>query len=471
MALVATVLGGCLFKIGPDYVRPEAATAPQWIDYEDPRILSEEVDLSRWWSVFKDPALDALIDQAVKQNLTLKVAVERIHAAQARLRFAAGNLYPQQQEAFGGFSAERASQEAANFSPTVDPTTTDWQAGLAASWELDFWGVLRRAIESADAELQASVADYDDALVLLLSEVARSLVLHRTFEERLVHVRRNLEVQQRSYDLTQDKFKAGAVTERDVQQARQVLEETRARIPPLKAGLRQASNALCVLLGSPPGDLSEVLGAADTIPIVPASVAIGIPAELLRRRPDVRRSERLAAAQSARIGIAEGEYYPQFSISGTIGYRADDFADLFRGSSALFGAVGPSFRWNILQYGRIRALVDGEEAEFRARAGEFQETVLRAGQEADDAATLFLAAQDEASALAESVAASRRTVEITLDQYTAGAIDFTPVFLFQATLTEQEDALAVSRGQIALNLIALYRALGGGWEMRIHEGP
>ncbi len=470
-ALAVAWLAGCgLFKIGPDYVTPEAATAPQWIDYKDPRIQSEETDLSSWWSVFNDPALEALVDQASRENLTLKAAVERIHVAQARLKYTAGNLYPQDQAAFGGFTAARGSKEAANFSPTLDATTTNWEFGLAASWELDLWGVVRRAIESADAELQASIADYDDVLVLLFAEVARNFVLYRTFEERLVHVRGNLEVQERSYELTQEKFKAGAVTERDVQQAKQILEQTRSRIPPLLAGLRQASNALSVLLGSPPRDLSETLGVNGPIPTVPASVAIGIPADLLRRRPDVRRSERLAAAQSAHIGIAKGEYYPHFSITGTIGYRADDFGDLFNGS-ALFGAIGPSFRWNILQYGRTAALVEGEEAAFRVRVAEFQDTVLRAGQEADDAATLFLSAQDEAAALAESVTASRRTVEITIDQYKAGAVDFTPVFLFQATLTEQEDSLAALRGQIALNLIALYRALGGGWEMRLHENP
>ncbi|MGH7163120.1 MAG: efflux transporter outer membrane subunit, partial [Planctomycetota bacterium] len=372
--------------------------------------------------------------------------------------------------AFGSASENRASREAAGTLPGADVTATDWQVGLTAGWELDFWGAFRRAIESADAELKASVAEYDDALVLMLSEVARSFVLYRVFQERLLHVRENLEVQRRSYELTREKFDAGAVTERDVQQARQVLEQTRARVPSLEAGLRQANNALCVLLGSPPGDLSGLLGAEGEVPVVPASVAIGIPADLLRRRPDVRRAERLAAAQSARIGIAEAERYPRFSILGTIGFRGESPSDLLEGSSALAGSLGPSFRWNILHYGRIAALVEGEEAGFRARVAEFQETVLRAGREADDAATLFLAAQDEASALAESVAASRRTVEITLDQYAAGAIDFTPVFLFQATLTEQEDALAVSRGQIALNLIALYRALGGGWEERTHEG-
>jgi len=471
LVIAATALSGCsLMRVGPDYVPPEAATGAQWLDYKDPRLRGEEVDLSRWRSVFQDPVLDELVAGAVKQNLSLRVAGERIRAARARVRFALGNVFPQQQEAFGSVTGNRASSEAANSIPGADVTTTDWQVGLSAGWEIDFWGVFHRAIEAADAELKASVAEYDDALVLMLSEVARSFVLYRVFQERLVHVRRNLEVQQKSFELTQDKFKAGAVTERDVQQAKQVLEQTRARIPALEAGLRQASNALCVLLGSPPSDLSATLGGGGGIPVVPTSVAIGIPADLLRRRPDVRRAERLAAAQSAQIGIAKGEYYPRFSISGTIGFRADDASDLFRGSSSLAGSIGPSFRWNILHYGRIAALVEGEEAGFRARVAEFQQTVLRAGQESDDAANLFLAAQDEASALAESVTASRRTVEITLDQYAAGAIDFTPVFLFQATLTEQEDALAVSRGQIALNLVALYRALGGGWEIRTHDG-
>jgi NodT family efflux transporter outer membrane factor (OMF) lipoprotein len=455
-------------KVGPNYVEPQVATAATWIDFKDPRVKSETADITSWWTVFGDPALDQLIELGTKQSLTLRAAGERIAAARANLGFAVGNIFPQQQQATGGYTRTGVSLETANNPSALPGFRRDfdgWQVGGTVAWELDFWGKFRRAIESAEADLDASVADYDDVLVLLLAEIARNYIDYRTYSQRLAFANENVEVQRRAYELASDRFKAGAagVTERDVHQAKQVLESTRATVPPLEAGSRQAQNALCVLLGLPPRELPDLLPASDTIPHVPQAVAVGIPADLLRRRPDVRRAERNAASQSAQIGIAEADFYPSFSIGGQLGVAAENFPLLGR-SKAILGSVGPSFTWNILNYGRIGSRVEAAEAHFRELVATYVDTVNRAGRETEDAIVLFLTSQERAAHLAESVAESERTVTITLDQYKVGAVDFTPVFLFEETLAQQKDQLAAARGDIARNLVALYQSLGGGWK-------
>ena len=452
------------FKVGPEYVEPETSTAPRWIDYDDPRLKSEEADLGRWWTVLEDPVLDMLVQSVSEQNLTLKAAAERIAGSRARMNVAVGNLFPQEQYAFGGYSYNHLSNETETAIPGSH-SFSQWDLGGALAWELDFWGRFRRAIESADAELEASVADYDDLLVILLAEVATNYILYRTYQERLVFVRANVEIQQKSYTLTQDKFRAGAVTERDVQMSKQILDQTRAKIPRLEAGLREASNALCILQGVPPRDLSDMLGKEGKIPGVKPEVAVGIPADLVRRRPDVRRAERLVAAQSARIGVAESDFYPRFSILGTIGVQAETFSGMFSGGPVT-GSIGPSFQWNILHYGRILNRVRSEEAGFRELALAYQEAVLRAGKEAEDSITGLFKAQEAAAALAESVTAAARIVQITTDQYQQGAIDFFPLYYFESVLADQEDQQAAARGDIAVNLIRIYRSLGGGWQGR-----
>jgi NodT family efflux transporter outer membrane factor (OMF) lipoprotein/RND family efflux transporter MFP subunit len=456
-------------KVGPNYIEPPVAVADNWIDYRDPRIGSQaQQDMSHWWGVFDDPVLNSLVDEAYHQNLSLRAAGERIAAARGRYSIAAGNLFPQTQQLNGSYTANKASKQAVNGTGT-EQWFHNAEVGFNVSWELDLWGRFRRAVEAADANVEASVADYDDVLVVLLADVAANYIQYRTFQERIVIARRNVDIQEKSYQLAQDKFKAGATTERDVQQARQILEQTRALIPQLEAGVRQAANALCVLLGIPPIDLTDRLSGAPVIPAAPAELALGIPADLLRRRPDVRRAERQAAAQSAFIGVAKSDLYPHFSILGSIGVRAEQFGDLFKTPGSLAGSIGPAFQWDILNYGRIEANVHVQEAVFRELVANYQQTVLQAGREAEDAAVGYLKAQERARYLNESVAAAARTVEITNTQYQQGAIDFTPLFLFQERLADQEDQLAVARNQIALNLVDLYRSLGGGWEMRLND--
>ncbi len=454
------------FKVGPNYRRPATPVADQWIDSAEPGLNTEATPTGAWWCSFHDPVLDALISSAYEQNLTLRVAGLRILEARAQRAIAAGNLFPQAQQAFGDYTRIGISK---NGPSALTPTNflDEWRLGGTLAWELDFWGRFRRSIEAADANMDASIENYDDALVLLLAEVARSYTDVRIAEQRLAYARQNVKIQQGSLRIAEDRLRNGVTTQLDVSQAESDLANTEASIPLLEAARRQSVNQLCILLGMPPQNLDELLAAHSGIPNAPAEVAVGIPAELLRRRPDVRRAEREVAAQSAQIGIATSELYPHFSITGTVYLDATKFEDLFDADS-IAGAVGPSFQWNLLNYGRLVNNIRVQEARFQQLAVQYQNTVLQANAEAENAIVAFLKAQQQAKSLAQSAEAARQSVELVLAQYREGTVDFNRVFSVQQFLTQQQDQLAVAEGTIAQNLIELYRALGGGWQIRLN---
>jgi len=457
------------FKVGPNYATPTPPLAEQWIDFRhDKKASAPAADMTQWWGVFNDPVLNSLMHDAYAQNLTLREAGQRIAQAHAVQGIAVGNLFPQLQDLTGSHTLNKASSRAAN--PLSNQWFQDVQTSFNVGWEMDFWGRFRRSLESADAALDASVADYDNVMVLLLADVASNYVQYRTFQQRLTLAQQNAEIQRQAYELAQNNFKAGAATERDMQQARQVYEQTRSLIPQFEQGVRLSGNALCTLLGIPVVDLAPRLGQTDVIPEAPIAVTIGIPAELLRRRPDVRRAERQAASQSAQIGVAVSDLYPHFLLNGSIGLEAEYVGGLWHTPGSMTGSFGPAFQWNILNYGRIENSIKGQEAKFREFMFAYQQTVLQADREVEDSIISLAKSRERTVALTESVTAARRTVQITYDQYRAGAVDFTPVYLFESTLTQQEDQLAQSRGDIALNLVNLYRSLGGGWQARLKPG-
>ena len=346
----------------------------------------------------------------------------------------------------------------------------DWQLGAGLAWELDFWGRFRRGIEAADANLDRSVENYDDALVTLISEVAQSYTEVRIAEQRLAYARQNVDIQRGSLRLAEERLRHGATTRLDVTQALSNVAQTEAAVPALEATRRQSVNLLCILLGTPPQNLDEMLSARSGIPAAPVTVAVGIPAELLRRRPDVRRAEREVAAQSALIGVAQSELYPHFSISGNIYLDAKRFEDLFSGDSVA-GAVGPAFRWDILNYGRLVNGVRVQEARFQQLAVQYQNTVLQANAEAENAIVGFLKAQQRVKWLTQSADAARESVDLVSQQYREGTVDFNRVFSNQEQLTQQQDQLAVAQGAVDQNLIRLYKALGGGWQIRLDNPP
>ena len=451
-------------KVGPDYLRPAVPLETDWIDTDDARLKDDTPDLSRWWTIFQDPALDGLITRAYEQNLTLREAGFRILQARAQLGIVVGRFFPQDQAMFGSYSRNAVSKANANTSFLPDKFFDQWNGGFSLAWELDFWGRYRRAIESADADLDASVENFDAVLVTLLGDVASTYVQMRMFEAELALVYGNVKLQQQTLDFARARFRGGNASELDVDQAQSNLAQTEALVPQFEILHRQANNALCVLLGMPPEELQELIGAND-IPVAPVDVSAGIPAQLLTQRPDVRRAERLVAAQSAQVGVATSELYPHISINGTIGVSAQSPGNLFT-SPALQGVASPGFRWNVLNYGRLLNNIRLQDAKLQELVVNYQNTVLNAQREVEDGLVRFLKSQTRAKSLATSVVASQRAVEISLAQYRGGTTDFNRVALLQQNLVQQQDLQAQARAAISLGLIEVYRALGGGWEIR-----
>jgi NodT family efflux transporter outer membrane factor (OMF) lipoprotein len=457
---------GCTM-IGPDFRLPEATVTDHW-SAQTGGITRQPVTDSQWWQIFNDPVLDSLVETARAQNLSLRIAGLRVLEARAQLGIVTGNLYPQSQALSGNYSFNRSRE-----TPATDKYFSQLGTGFDAAWELDFWGKFRRGIESADANLLASIASYDDVLVTLTAEVARNYVLVRTLEERIRVARENIAIQQRSLELTTNQYETGSVTELDKQQATTQLRNTQAAIPNLLTSLDRARHALSILMGMPPQDLADRLGSGGKIPSVPAAVAAGIPADLLRRRPDIRQAEQQAAAQSAQVGIADAELLPAFTLFGSLGWNVNDagqdsLGDLFDASSFSFSA-GPAFQWKVLNYGRLKNQVRVQDARLEQLLANYENAVLNAAAEVEDAISGFLHSKQEAELRLQSARASERSSELSMLQYTEGVTLYQSVLDTNRSLAAQQDAYAQTRGNIATNLIALYKALGGGWETRIEK--
>jgi NodT family efflux transporter outer membrane factor (OMF) lipoprotein len=468
--IVPLLVAACM--VGPDYERPEAAVPEAWSDSKGQ--ASPAVDAA-WWRQFHDPALEELIASAVAQNLTLRQAGLRVLQARALRGLAAGQFFPQVQAATAELSTQRNSRS----TPlgAVDNTYDTAAVGLQAVWELDFWGKFRRGIESADAALEASVADYDAFLVALAADVATDYVALRSLQEQLAFTRSNVQAQQDTLALTEVRMRAGAVSELDVATARATLANTQALVPELEDALRQRELALAVLLGRTPQALAAGLQGAQVVPAPPATIALGVPADLLRRRPDVRAAERNAAAFSGQIGATKAELYPSITLTGTTGFRTTTFQGANRspGLNNLFdadsfeGFLGLAIQWPLLDYGRIENRVRAADARFEEAAVAYQNAVLGAAAEVEGGLSRFLKSREQAALLEQSVRAAQRTVELSLLQYRQGAADFLRVNQAQVDLVERQNRLVLAREQTAQGAIATYRALGGGWEDRSGE--
>ena len=459
--LVALLLtaGGCM--VGPDYKAPRVAVDSTWLETRDKQVVTGEAEEVQWWKTFNDPVLDSLVEEAYRQNLSLRVAAVRVIQAMAQRGVAVGQIFPQTQELKGAYDREKLSENP----PVLSRYASSWGIGFDAAWELDVWGKFRRSIESADAELDASLATYDNVMVTLVSEVAATYVQIRTFQARIRIAESNVKIQEKSLQLTESRFRNGATSELDVAQAKTVLAETRASVPGLQAQLKQALYQLSLLLGKPPRDLLTRLGEPGTIPAVPSKVAVGIPADLLRRRPDICLAERQAAAQSALIGAAEAQLYPSFYVSGSLGLKSDSTGTLFDNDSWA-GNITPGFTWPILNYGRIKNNVRAQDAAFQAAILNYQNSVLAAAQEVESGLAAFLGAKEQVKYLIESVKAAKRALELSTVQYREGSSTFTRVLNSQAQLRQVEESLASTRAQVATSLIATHKALGGGWQIR-----
>jgi len=469
------IMGGCTM-VGPDFVKPEAPVLDDWVDAQAPGLKAGQTDYSKWWRVFDDPVLDKLIEKAHRQNLPLQIAGIRIYEARAQLGIAVGYLYPQQQSASGSLTTNKLS--ASDDTPFIDNEFNALSLGFDAAWELDIWGKYRRSVQSGVANLEASVASYENVLVSLTAEVARTYILDRTLERELVVAGTNVKLQKRSLRIAEVRFKEGAVTELDVAQARMLLTDTQALIPRLESSLRKAQNALAILLGMLPGELKQMLNGPAEIPAAGETVIVDIPNNLLRRRPDIRLAELRIAAQSPQVGIAKADLYPQFFLFGSIGWRSSDassassqneLGDIFSHKS-LFWNAGPGFSWDILNYGRIRNSVRVEDARLQQFVVAYRDTVLNAQREVEDAMVAFVRSREEAQFLKESVDAAQRSVRISMLQYREGAVDYQRVLDSQRFLATQENRFTEVSGQVSTNLVAAYKALGGGWQTSAGEG-
>jgi NodT family efflux transporter outer membrane factor (OMF) lipoprotein len=452
------------FKVGPNYARPPGPVAERWIDANDKRVRSEAEDDSHWWTVFNDPILSDLIQSSYNQNLTVREVGFRVLQARASLGIAIGELFPQQQVMTGDYTRRGVSENVANRVATPQRWFSTWNYGFGLAWELDFWGRFRRGIEAAEDTLDASVEDYDDVLVTLFADVATNYVQYRILDQQLAYARANVKLQTEILKIANARFAGGQVSKLDVSQAQSNLSATEMLVPQLETAMRETTDRLCLLLGIPPEDLRDRLGTG-SIPTAPSSVGVGIPGDLLRRRPDVRRVERQAAAQSANIGVADAEFYPQIMVNGTLGWSAEHFKDWFA-SGSFRGSIGPAFNWEILNYGRILNNVRRQDARFQELAAQYQQTALNANTEAEDALVHFLKSQDRTKFAKESVDAQQASVKEAIIQYNNGLTDFNRVAVLAEQLVDRQTQLAQSEGDIALGLIQVYRALGGGWQIR-----
>ncbi|MDF7808556.1 efflux transporter outer membrane subunit [Pontiellaceae bacterium B12219] len=456
------LLNGCnsLPSVGPDYEQPEIEMPDAWNEAVQNEFKNGSPNLQNWWTVFNDDTLNGLIARAFTNNLDLKTAAARVEQAAAMRGVSASQFWP---DISAGASASTYQiTEAQNYSGG-DRKGEMYDAGLSMAWELDLWGRVRRSVESADASLQATMEDYRDVLVVLYSDVAFSYIKVRTLQERIAFAENNLAAQEKTMTLTKNRFDSGLVPALDVSQAQLNLSRTTSVIPPLKQSLVEAINRLSVLLGEMPYALYKELEEVKPIPVADSVLAVGVPAEVLRQRPDVRAAERELAAQTARIGSVKAELYPTLTLPGTLAVESYGGGDLFSGANTLY-SFGPQIRWSIFNSKRIRSRVDAEKAATKAALNTYEQTVLLALEEVEGQMSAYANEKDRIQSLEVAATSAQKSVELVTELYTSGLTDFQNVLNMEQALLDQQDQLAQSKGLISAYLVGVYKALGGGWE-------
>jgi len=454
---VALMVSGCA-AVGPDYVSPTPDVPAAWQrgDMTAGVTTAETIgDVSQWWLHFSDPRLSELIEQSLRGNTDLRSAQARLREARARRVLAGANLFPTVT------TSASARQSKGSAEVGSGNTTELYSAGFDASWEPDVFGGVRRGTEAAQVDLEASTASLYNTQVSLVAEVARNYVELRAFQTRLAIARNNLASQAETLQLTDWRAQAGLVSSLDVEQARANVEQTRAQIPSLETSLAESEHRLAILLGQAPGALREKLAAPAPIPTVSDQVAIGIPADVLRRRPDVRAAERQLAAETARIGQAEAARYPNFTLSGSIGLEALSLGAL--GGNAVTRSLLASVRQTIFDAGRLRQQVEIQNAIQERALVSYEAAVLTALQDVENALVSLANSRDRQAALRSAVEAARNAALLARNRYASGLIDFQTVLNTERTVLTIEDSLASAEAEGATALVQLYKALGGGW--------
>ena len=467
--LLAILGGGC--AVGPNYHPPAVNVPAQWASpLAGGETNSPTVDAA-WWKSFHDPELDSLITRAVLSNLNLRVAEARVREARAQRSVVAADFWPSA-DVSGSYTRNRLSQHGylATLLPPGAPIDYNlYEADFDASWEIDVFGGTRRATEAANAEVAAAEFNRRDVLVSLLAEVARNYIEARGFQQRLAIAGRNAEAQKEALDITRDRYRQGLTSDLDVQQASALLTATEAQIPALEILLKASIHRLGVLLGQPPGALLAELSGEAPVPALPPEVPVDLPSDLLRRRPDVQRAERDLAAATARIGVATADLFPKFSLTGMAGLQSVSASDWLTGASRLWTA-GPTMQWRIFDAGRIRANVRVQNARQQQALANYEQTVLNSFEEVENALVAYAKEQVRFRSLEATVSADREAVAMARDLYQNGLADFLRVLDAERSLYRAEDELAQSKRTMSLNLVALYKALGGGWQTESIRG-
>lgn len=463
--ITCLLLTGCM--VGPDYKEPAKPIAQHW-KKNSASVTEKPFKTAKWWKVFHDPVLTKLINTGYAQNLSLQSAGVKVLQARAQLAQSVGELYPQTQAAIGSLTYYRIG--ASELQQVLPPTFETASLGFTVNWELDFWGKYRRAIQSNNAAFLASIAAYDNALVTLTADIASAYIKIRTIQSQIKITKANIVVQKIGLRIARARYQAGQVSLVDVEQAMTELSETQASLPQLISNLQKQKDALSLLLGMVPNQLDGVLGERHGIPKAPVSVAVGIPIEAIARRPDIHQSRLEAIAQSELIGANKAELFPALSLSGTFNLSSNNIGksslgELFRWSNRTANA-GPSFNLPLLNYGQITNTVREQDAAFQQALLNYINTVLKAQQEVQDNITGFVEAKVAERYLTKANRSAIKSLQLALIRYKEGETDFTPVLNAEQQQLRVQSSLVSAQGDIPQALVALYRSLGGGWEIR-----
>lgn len=465
LTLIMISLGAC--TVGPDFKRPDAQSATQWADPQGRQAASRAVSdplEEQWWDVFHDPQLSALVRRALSDNLDLKLASSRLQQSRAVRQVTSAGRYPEF-SADGNYGRKRNSANGLS-----DPSGNNgrsafnlWDAGFAASWELDFWGRVRRETEAADATLQVAENDRRSVLLSVLAETAQDYIQLRGVQSTRAVTEQNLDVARRSLKLSQLRLADGVATHLDVAEAAAQVAAIEARLPDLQQRQDQLINALSLLMGQAPQALHAQLSPDAAVPQTQRQVAIGLPSQLAQRRPDIRQAEARLHATTASIGVAKGDFYPRITLSGSLGSQAMQLSDLGSWGSRTF-AFGPSLSLPLFNGGRLQGMLDLREAQQQEAALAYQQTVLRAWHEIDDQLTRYNASQLRRDSLAEAVRQNQIALDTAQHQYVEGVVDFVNVLTVQSALLATQEQWVESSTGVSLAMVGLYKALGGGWE-------
>lgn len=474
-------LAGCM--VGPDYHKPEAPVPQDWhgstpgAPGQGSVATFQPIELVEWWKSFNDPVLTSLIERAIKANFDIRLAQSRIRQARASRGVVAAGLWPQinanasYQKSFSGGRSSSGSTATSQSSGSGSASGRGfgsspidlYQAGLDASWELDFFGGVRRNIEASEADIQAAVEDRRDVLVTLAGEVGTNYINLRGFQQQIDIANENLAAQKHVAEITRKRHEAGFVGGLDEANARSQVAATQSQIPVLESSAKAAIYSLSVLLGQQPAALDEELSSDKPIPTTPPEIPVGLPSDLVRRRPDIRRSEAQLHGATARIGVATADLFPKFSLTGSFGLQGTDISALGAISNR-FWSIGPSATWPIFDAGRIRWNIEVQNALQEQALLTYEKTVVTALQDVETALVAYAKEQEHGKYLTEEVAQDRKAVDLSMTLYVAGKTDFLNVLTAERSLYSSEDALVQSTRNLANDLVALYKALGGGWE-------